>query len=168
MNEQVFVITYTDLGGNTTERTVNIKDNDGERFRAICYTTSRFLTFRFDRVSAVGTEQGEPLDRDGWVQVQSGTAQPFKHPQQRRPLDEGQVSVLFTGLGKALKPYAVALAEEHDLRVVKDSISQRLGYLVTGKTPGPQKIEKAQKLGVEIITYEAFCKLIETGEVPNS
>lgn len=163
---QTVTITYTDLGGNTTRRSVEIRTADDERFEAICHKAHAVRTFRFDRVTAVESESGQLIDRDTWINTVSGSDIPYREPTQRRaPDDDGRISVMFTGLGKALKPYAVALAEQHDLRVIKSSFSARLGYLVAGPTAGPSKLSKARDLGVEVISYAQFLQLLETGEV---
>lgn len=159
-------ITYTDLGGNVTQRSVEIRTADEERFEAICHQAHQMRTFRFDRVSEVFTEAGDPIDRDTWIKTVAGSDVPYREPRQKRPLDDGRISVVFTGLGKALKPYAVALAEQHDMRVVKSgNVSRVLGFLVTGETAGPSKVAKAEQLGVPVISYEAFCRMLETGEL---
>ncbi len=163
---QIVTITYTDLGGNTSRRSVEIRSADDERFDAICHQAHALRTFRFDRVSAVEGAEGKPIDRDTWIKTVSGSDIPYREPTQKRaPDDDGRISVMFTGLGKALKPYAVAIAEQHDLRVIKSTFSSRLGFLVTGPTAGPAKIAKAEQLGVEVISYEAFLRLVETGEL---
>ncbi|MFN3881480.1 MAG: BRCT domain-containing protein [Nitrincola lacisaponensis] len=165
-SQKVVSITYTDLGGNTTERSIEIRSADDERFSAICHVSHAPRTFRFDRVSAVKSDTGQPIDRDTWIKTVSGNDIPYREPTRKRPVEtDGRVSVLFTGLGNALKPYAISLAEEHDLRVVQKSVSARLGYLVTGPTAGPSKLSKARQLGVDVISYEEFLKLIETGEI---
>ena len=43
---------------------------------------------------------------------------------------------------------------------VKSSVSRKTHYLLVGENAGPSKLEKAQKAGVEILTEEAFYKLI--------
>lgn len=162
---QAVTITYTDLGGNTTRRSVEIRSADDERFEAICHKAHAVRTFRFDRVSAVECDTGQPIDRDTWIKTVSGRDIPYRDPTIRRPPeDDGRISVMFTGLGKALKPYAVALAEQHDLRVIKSTFSARLGFLVVGPTAGPAKLSKARELGVEVIRYEDFLTMLETGE----
>ncbi len=163
----IVTITYTDLGGNTTRRSVEIRSADDERFDAFCHQAKALRTFRFDRVTAVESYNWQPIDRDTWVKTVSGSDVPYRDPTVKIPAEEdGRVSVMFTGLGKALKPYAIALAEQHDLRVIKSTFSARLGYLVAGPTAGPSKLSKARELGVEVISYAQFLKLLETGEVP--
>lgn len=160
-------LTYTDLGGNVTRRTVQIRSVDDDRFEAVCMLRQALRTFRFDRVLAVESESGQLMDRDTWVQSLSGKGIPYRDPTLRRQAeDDGCISVMFTGLGKALKPYAIALAEQHDLRVIKSTFSARLGFLVAGPTAGPAKLAKARKLGVNVIRYEEYLKMLETGEAP--
>ena len=164
--QQIAHITYTDLGGNTARHKLSVRSADDERFYAICLTKNAPRTFRFDRLIDIESDTHQPIDRDTWVSTLSRRQIHYRDPTIKRPTeDDGQVSVLFTGLGNALKPYAVALAEEHGLKVVKSTFSAQLGFLVTGPTAGPSKLAKAKELGVEVITYEAFLKLLETGEL---
>jgi len=164
-NLPIVTITYTDLGGNTTRRSVEIRSANDDRFEAICHKAHAVRTFRFDRVLAIEGDTGQPIDRDTWIKTVSGRDIPYRDPTIRRPPeDDGRISVMFTGLGKALKPYAVALAEQHDLRVIKSTFSARLGFLVVGPTAGPAKLSKARELGVEVIRYEDFLTMLETGE----
>jgi DNA ligase (NAD+) len=41
-----------------------------------------------------------------------------------------------------------------------DTVSKRVHYLVVGKNPG-SKLQKAQKLGIRIISEEEFLKMLE-------
>ena len=41
------------------------------------------------------------------------------------------------------------------------SISGRTSYLLAGEKPGPEKIKKAESLGVEIIDEQKFREMIE-------
>jgi DNA ligase (NAD+) len=41
------------------------------------------------------------------------------------------------------------------------SISRKTSYLLAGEKPGPEKIKKAETLGVAIISEEEFRKMIE-------
>ncbi len=44
---------------------------------------------------------------------------------------------------------------------VSSSVSSKTSFLVTGDKPGPNKVEKAQKLGVEIIGEEEFIRMLK-------
>jgi DNA ligase (NAD+) len=46
---------------------------------------------------------------------------------------------------------------------VSSSVSSKTTYLLTGEKPGPNKVEKAKALGVEIIGEEEFRKMIDEG-----
>ncbi len=164
---QTVTITYTDLGGNTTRRSVEIRSADEERFEAICHKANAVRTFRFDRVTAVESYNWQPIDRDTWVKTVSGRDIPYREPSRAHMAEkDGRISVMFTGFGKADRAYAEALAEQHDLRVIKSTFGARLGFLVVGDTPGGSKISKAERLGIQILFYEDFLKLLETGELP--
>jgi DNA ligase (NAD+) len=41
------------------------------------------------------------------------------------------------------------------------SVSAKTNYVLAGENMGPAKLEKAQKLGVKIISEEVFLKMIE-------
>jgi len=47
---------------------------------------------------------------------------------------------------------------------VSSSVSSRTTYLVTGDKPGPNKVDKAQKLGVEIIGEKEFIDMLSLSE----
>lgn len=68
-------------------------------------------------------------------------------------------SFLFTGTLASLgRDQAAALVEAHGGRVL-GSVSKNLNFLVVGEKPG-SKVEKAQKLGIPILTEEAFIRII--------
>ncbi len=48
------------------------------------------------------------------------------------------------------------------------SISAKLDYLVAGDKMGPSKLQKAEKLGIPIISEEAFLQMLGTGETSAS
>ena len=48
-----------------------------------------------------------------------------------------------------------ALVEEHGYHW-SNTISKSLDLLVTGEKAGPKKLEKAEQLGIEIISWERF------------
>ncbi len=52
------------------------------------------------------------------------------------------------------------LVEKHDGKI-SSGVSAKTTYLLAGEKPGPDKIQKAQKLGVKIISEDEFLKLIE-------
>ena len=41
------------------------------------------------------------------------------------------------------------------------SISAKTNYLLAGENMGPAKLEKAQKLGIKIISEDEFLKMLE-------
>jgi len=45
--------------------------------------------------------------------------------------------------------------------VVKNSVSSKTNYLVSGENAGPSKLEKAEKLGIKVISEDAFLKLLK-------
>jgi DNA ligase (NAD+) len=41
------------------------------------------------------------------------------------------------------------------------SISKKTSFILAGENMGPAKLEKAEKLGVQILTEDEFLKLLE-------
>jgi DNA ligase (NAD+) len=41
------------------------------------------------------------------------------------------------------------------------SISQKTSFILAGENMGPSKLEKAQKLGIAIVSEESFLQMIE-------
>ncbi|MBR3097047.1 MAG: hypothetical protein IKH17_04100, partial [Bacteroidales bacterium] len=46
------------------------------------------------------------------------------------------------------------------------SVSGKTSFLLAGSKPGPEKIKKAEALGVKILDEEAFRKLLPEGSLP--
>jgi len=68
---------------------------------------------------------------------------------------------VFTGgLERFSRSDAKRLIEEHGGRVV-GSVSSETTYVVAGEAPG-SKLAKAQDLGVEILSEEAFVEVLRT------
>ena len=72
------------------------------------------------------------------------------------------VTMLFTGtLPGMSRPQAAKLAEAAGAKVVK-AISKKVDYLVAGDKAGG-KLDKANALGLTVIDFDAFTRLLETG-----
>lgn len=72
------------------------------------------------------------------------------------------VTLLFTGaLPGMSRPEAAKLAEAAGAKVVK-AVSRNVDYLVAGDKAG-SKLDKARDLGVAVIDFAAFMRLLETG-----
>jgi DNA ligase (NAD+) len=48
------------------------------------------------------------------------------------------------------------------------SVSGKTAFLLAGSKPGPEKIKKAESLGVPILDEEAFRKLLPNGSLPEA
>ena len=48
------------------------------------------------------------------------------------------------------------------------SVSGKTSFLLAGSKPGPEKIKKAESLGVKILDEEAFRKLLPEGSLPET
>ena len=48
------------------------------------------------------------------------------------------------------------------------SVSGKTSFLLAGSKPGPEKIRKAESLGVPILDEEAFRKLLPEGTLPET
>ncbi len=72
--------------------------------------------------------------------------------------------ILFTGTLSMARHEAAAKAEEVGAEIM-GSISKKLDYLVAGENAG-SKLEKAQKLGITVLSEEEFLTLCQQEEVP--
>lgn len=71
------------------------------------------------------------------------------------------VTILFSGTISGYKrEELIALAESHGAKVLS-SVTKNLQILVAGEDVGPKKLEKAKELGVKIINFAEFQKMIE-------
>jgi DNA ligase (NAD+) len=59
------------------------------------------------------------------------------------------------------RPQAAKLAEAAGAKVVK-AVSKKVDYLVAGDNAG-SKLDKANALGLTVIGFDAFTRLLETG-----
>lgn len=70
-------------------------------------------------------------------------------------------TILFSGTIPGYKrEELIALAESHGAKVLS-TVSKNLKILVAGEDMGPKKLEKAQQLGVKIINFAEFQKMID-------
>ena len=70
-------------------------------------------------------------------------------------------SFVFTGaLQNMTRDKAQSLVKDHGGRATS-SVTKKTSYLVVGADPG-SKYDKAQSLGVEVLTEDEFMKLVET------
>jgi DNA ligase (NAD+) len=70
-------------------------------------------------------------------------------------------TVVFTGTLGLPRAEAEELVRRHGGRATS-SISKKTGYLVAGEEAG-SKIEKAKKLGVQVLTEREFLELVGSG-----
>lgn len=71
------------------------------------------------------------------------------------------ITILFSGTIPGYKrEELIALAESHGAKVL-GSVTKNLQLLVAGEDMGPKKLEKAKELGVKIINFAEFQKMIE-------
>ncbi len=71
------------------------------------------------------------------------------------------ITILFSGTFPGYKrDELIALAESHGAKVLT-SVSKNLQILVAGEDMGPKKLEKAQEIGIKIINFAEFQKMIE-------
>jgi DNA ligase (NAD+) len=68
------------------------------------------------------------------------------------------MSFLITGTLPVKREFAKDFIESHGGKFLS-GVSSKLNYLVVGEDPG-SKLEKAEKLGVKIITWEDLQKII--------
>ena len=48
------------------------------------------------------------------------------------------------------------------------SVSGKTSFLLAGSKPGPEKVKKAESLGIPILDEEAFRKLLPAGSLPEN
>jgi DNA ligase (NAD+) len=71
------------------------------------------------------------------------------------------ISVVISGTYRSFsRDQMKNLIEKHGGKTAS-GVSAKTNYLLAGDKPGPDKIQKAQKLDVRIISEEEFLKLIE-------
>ena len=48
------------------------------------------------------------------------------------------------------------------------SLSSRTSYLLAGTKPGPEKMKKAEQLGIKVISEDEFRKMLPEGSLPEN
>ena len=79
-------------------------------------------------------------------------------PQENANLPLSGKTILFTGTLSMPREAAEKLAEDNGAKLIT-AVSKNLNYLVVGEKAG-SKLEKAQKLGLKILTEEEFLVLV--------
>jgi len=102
-------------------------------------------------------EIAELTDAEAWRLIYSLGGSKNRKPKDNRP------QICFTGFSAGKKEALTNLASNHGFKVVT-SVTLKLDYLVSGESPGSNKLEKAKSQGVPILNEEEFIRLIETGE----
>jgi len=99
-------------------------------------------------------EQIIPLtEEEGWAKVyEAETAAKAERDANRKP------TILFSGFNKADKAEMEAHAVAHRLKPVT-TMTQKLGCLVLGETPGEKKVIKAQELGIQTLHAHEYLQL---------
>jgi DNA ligase (NAD+) len=85
----------------------------------------------------------------------------YERPEKRGGPLEGQVFVFTGTLERFTRDEAEAEVKKRGGRTAS-SVSKKTTVVVAGENPG-SKLEKARKLGIEVIDEEAFLKLLEKG-----
>jgi NAD-dependent DNA ligase len=94
-------------------------------------------------------------DADGWKLVYAN-----------KPASAGKrYEICFTGFSDVEKNELNQIAVERGMFVVT-TVTKHLDCLCVGPSPGPSKLEKAQRQNVQCLSAEEFKLLVETGEVP--
>lgn len=159
---------YRDARGNDSHRHVNVEAVDREYLQGHCHKASDTRTFVIGRVrgKVLDLETGEVLAPKAWA------AEARKHPLNDPSLislgnddedddeeiavdDAGRVEICFTGFSKADRLRLEELAKLLDMQV-RQSVTQGLTHLCTGKNAGPKKLEQAAEVGAEIIDEADF------------
>jgi DNA ligase (NAD+) len=138
---------FTDLGEMFEASIDELKGLDGIGDKM----AESILDFRVDAANR------EMIDRFRELGVWPEGGAPVEEPSDEFPL-AGKV-FLFTGTLPVTRDEAQAMVEERGGVSVK-SVSKKVDYLVAGEKAG-SKIAKAEKLGLEVIDFDAFKALLE-------
>lgn len=163
MSNNIISFTYKNLRDEVSDFTIGIHKVFEYHFSGINIETSKYHTFRKDRVveykdsadSILATYPIEPFKSSGGKTYGLNNKNPEK-----------LLEVCFTGFKKADKERLTTLSIENKLYVAKD-VTVNLGILVCGYNAGPKKIERAVNSAktVEIMDEQEFLHFIETGEI---
>ena len=76
----------------------------------------------------------------------------------------GGLTFLYTGTFQAFSRQELEEKIEGNGGKIVSGVSKKLTYLLVGQEPGPSKIAKAEKLGVQMLDESAFLALLESGK----
>lgn len=106
-------------------------------------------TVKNNHKTSVSREKYNPEDKIQRTDLDNIADNPFKNK-----------VVVLTGFAKAdSQEYAHKLNELG--AIIKDSVSGKTNYLITGYNAGPSKMQKAQELGIIIMSEENFLEIIK-------
>ena len=77
------------------------------------------------------------------------------------------MTIVISGNFSVSRDEIKALIEAHGGKN-SGSVSGKTSFLLAGSKPGPEKIKKAESLGVKILDEEAFRKLLPEGSLPEA
>lgn len=154
---------YINAEGEFSTRRIMVTMAGEWQFEGIDLDIHTQRTFRYDRVVGVMTSEltGEVLLPDEWAVSIRGES--FPTTAEDEPDDEEDVTtsgaesveICFTGFTKADKLRLEGMAHSADM-LVRQSVTVGLTHLVTGKKPGPKKLEQAEEVGAEVIDEAEF------------
>jgi len=78
-----------------------------------------------------------------------------------KKVTDERLQVCFTGFKSTTKEGLINLAHDNRYKVRQD-VTKKLDFLVSGDNAGPKKIEKAESQGVQFLNEIQYRKMIET------
>lgn len=146
---------YQDNSGDTTKRSVILRDVDDEYFTGICLDRKQSRTFRKDRVLEYCGDSKQRLQR-----FVSSPKKSTKKKVERT----SKLSINFVGFPHEEQVLLEALAKPYKLKVLKTQ-TKSLFAIVSNEELPEKQIEKATENGTLIMNKQQFLHFLETGEI---
>lgn len=169
-----FLFVYINHQGQSSRRKVRvmgIASNDGRQYLdGYCLERNALRTFRVDRIQGdlTDSETGELVNVYRLLAVTGKrremdykpTKSNFSWSEEGEEFDDQEsiTTVLFTGFAKARREELEALAEAARWEV-RFTVSKSLDYLVCGPKAGPTKTNRAEELGISVISEKDFINI---------
>lgn len=160
---------YSDANDDISYRLLNlnkvlINQHSEIYFSGICAVRDEIRTFKVDRIiSTIEYNYHDYSIKQFLTQVLQISNNAGSSRKKSKAKKE-TFDIHFTGFKQSDKKRLIELAEEKDLTVRK-SVTQNLQILCIGYNASQNKIEKSQKMGINIMNESDFLNFLETGEI---